>query len=411
MPRVSVGPRPSAYRNAADIFREHAALSGFENRGTRLFDISAWSGLTDEAYDALEPTQWPGASARRRRSARNASSATGHSPPPPGAPASSPSPRATLAEPVCDGLSFRAQHRPRARSVAHHDAHGPQPAACGARQRTVRRAQSERCHRAGACPGPAGAGDDALRRSPAARHAERGAAAGLAVRADPLVGREQLRRPRRCACHSRRPIPFSGQPEVKATPARIAPFHIDAFRFPVGAPSGADRGSRLLGACPHAGRLSPPSSRSPPRPPAGTTGARAVCPLASASPTRMRAPSSFAWPCCETAGWRRCSTPRPPRAPLHRLAEDVLRPPRHPAQRASRPDRRPARRCRRRGECGVRLLPGRASAHSRRQLPAAPARPPRSAWQRGPAPTAARACPNSNALLASVPALARQAAE
>jgi assimilatory nitrate reductase catalytic subunit len=47
------------YRNAADIFREHAALSGFENRGTRAFDISAWAGLSDAAYDGLKPTQWP----------------------------------------------------------------------------------------------------------------------------------------------------------------------------------------------------------------------------------------------------------------------------------------------------------------------------------------------------------------
>ncbi len=47
------------YGGAADIFREHAALSGFENHGTRLFDISAWATLTDEAYDALLPTQWP----------------------------------------------------------------------------------------------------------------------------------------------------------------------------------------------------------------------------------------------------------------------------------------------------------------------------------------------------------------
>ncbi|HJZ29900.1 MAG TPA: molybdopterin-dependent oxidoreductase [Hyphomicrobiaceae bacterium] len=47
------------YRNAAAIFREHAALSGFHNRGTRAFDISAWSDLTDAAYEALAPTQWP----------------------------------------------------------------------------------------------------------------------------------------------------------------------------------------------------------------------------------------------------------------------------------------------------------------------------------------------------------------
>jgi assimilatory nitrate reductase catalytic subunit len=47
------------YRKPADIFREHAALSGFENHGTRAFDISAWAELSDAAYDALTPTQWP----------------------------------------------------------------------------------------------------------------------------------------------------------------------------------------------------------------------------------------------------------------------------------------------------------------------------------------------------------------
>jgi assimilatory nitrate reductase catalytic subunit len=48
-----------AYRSAADIFREHAALSGFENKGRRVFDISALSRLTDAAYDGLTPVQWP----------------------------------------------------------------------------------------------------------------------------------------------------------------------------------------------------------------------------------------------------------------------------------------------------------------------------------------------------------------
>ena len=47
------------YRNAAEIFREHAALSGFENQGTRDFDLSALSTLDDRAYDALVPIQWP----------------------------------------------------------------------------------------------------------------------------------------------------------------------------------------------------------------------------------------------------------------------------------------------------------------------------------------------------------------
>ncbi|WP_413993605.1 molybdopterin-dependent oxidoreductase [Labrys okinawensis] len=47
------------YASAAEIFREHAALSAFENAGTRLFDIGALADLSDEAYDALEPVQWP----------------------------------------------------------------------------------------------------------------------------------------------------------------------------------------------------------------------------------------------------------------------------------------------------------------------------------------------------------------
>jgi assimilatory nitrate reductase catalytic subunit len=48
-----------AYRSAADIFREHAALSAFENNGTRDFDIGALADLDDEAYNALDPVQWP----------------------------------------------------------------------------------------------------------------------------------------------------------------------------------------------------------------------------------------------------------------------------------------------------------------------------------------------------------------
>jgi assimilatory nitrate reductase catalytic subunit len=47
------------YRSAADVFREHAALSGFENDGTRAFDIGGLADLDDPAYDALAPIQWP----------------------------------------------------------------------------------------------------------------------------------------------------------------------------------------------------------------------------------------------------------------------------------------------------------------------------------------------------------------
>ncbi len=47
------------YESAAAIFREHARLSGFENEGRRDFDISALAELDDDAYEALQPVQWP----------------------------------------------------------------------------------------------------------------------------------------------------------------------------------------------------------------------------------------------------------------------------------------------------------------------------------------------------------------
>lgn len=43
----------------AAIFREHAALSAFENEGTRDFDLTGLAGLAPEAYDRLEPVRWP----------------------------------------------------------------------------------------------------------------------------------------------------------------------------------------------------------------------------------------------------------------------------------------------------------------------------------------------------------------
>jgi assimilatory nitrate reductase catalytic subunit len=48
-----------AFRSAADIFEEHARLSGFENEGARAFDISGAAGAGIAAFDSLEPFQWP----------------------------------------------------------------------------------------------------------------------------------------------------------------------------------------------------------------------------------------------------------------------------------------------------------------------------------------------------------------
>ncbi|HLJ01536.1 MAG TPA: molybdopterin-dependent oxidoreductase [Bradyrhizobium sp.] len=47
------------FPSAAAIFREHAALSAFENDGSRDFDIGGLSGLSDEAFDAMAPVLWP----------------------------------------------------------------------------------------------------------------------------------------------------------------------------------------------------------------------------------------------------------------------------------------------------------------------------------------------------------------
>jgi assimilatory nitrate reductase catalytic subunit len=48
-----------AWKSVADIFREHAALSAFENDGTRDFDIGACAGLDDQGYATLAPFVWP----------------------------------------------------------------------------------------------------------------------------------------------------------------------------------------------------------------------------------------------------------------------------------------------------------------------------------------------------------------
>ena len=59
-----------SYRTAADVFREHAALSGFENGGRRAFDISGLAGISDAEYDAFPPVQWPVPPGRREGTPR-----------------------------------------------------------------------------------------------------------------------------------------------------------------------------------------------------------------------------------------------------------------------------------------------------------------------------------------------------
>ncbi|PVZ70688.1 nitrate reductase [Pelagibaculum spongiae] len=54
------------FESSADIFREHAALSAFENndnntssQSKRIFNLAELSELSDDQYNELPPTQWP----------------------------------------------------------------------------------------------------------------------------------------------------------------------------------------------------------------------------------------------------------------------------------------------------------------------------------------------------------------
>ena len=47
------------YQSSVEIFREHAALSGLNNFGTRAFDISALKDISEADYESLSPLQWP----------------------------------------------------------------------------------------------------------------------------------------------------------------------------------------------------------------------------------------------------------------------------------------------------------------------------------------------------------------
>ncbi len=48
-----------SYPDVASIFREYAALSAYDNAGTRDLDIGACADMSSEAYDRLQSFQWP----------------------------------------------------------------------------------------------------------------------------------------------------------------------------------------------------------------------------------------------------------------------------------------------------------------------------------------------------------------
>jgi assimilatory nitrate reductase catalytic subunit len=47
------------FNSEADVFREHAALSAFENNGSRDFDIGALKAVSDEGFEMMAPVLWP----------------------------------------------------------------------------------------------------------------------------------------------------------------------------------------------------------------------------------------------------------------------------------------------------------------------------------------------------------------
>ena len=58
------------YRRCADVWREHAALSAFENGGRRDFDLGALAAISDTDYEYLLPVQWPVSDASPQGTAR-----------------------------------------------------------------------------------------------------------------------------------------------------------------------------------------------------------------------------------------------------------------------------------------------------------------------------------------------------
>ena len=47
------------WRGPAQVFREYARLTAYENRGTRLLDLGPLAAITPDQYETLEPVQWP----------------------------------------------------------------------------------------------------------------------------------------------------------------------------------------------------------------------------------------------------------------------------------------------------------------------------------------------------------------
>lgn len=59
-----------AFNSPSEIFAEHAALSGYENKGQRYFNISGLAHLSATQYQQLEPVRWPCIEGQQEQSPR-----------------------------------------------------------------------------------------------------------------------------------------------------------------------------------------------------------------------------------------------------------------------------------------------------------------------------------------------------
>ena len=114
-----------------EIFAEHAALSAFENDGTRDFDLGGLAAAP--TMTTMQPVQWPVS----RRRARPACS--------PMAASFTPDRQRAISSPLCRRRQsmpaaghVHPQYWPRARPLAHHDAHRKAARALRAHRRAVR---------------------------------------------------------------------------------------------------------------------------------------------------------------------------------------------------------------------------------------------------------------------------------
>ena len=131
------------FASEADVFREHAALSAFENGGSRDFDIGALQMVSNEAFDAMTPVQWPTRSRRGRAAAAVFRRRWILRQRPQGALRGAGNPR--LANRDQRRATAATEHRPHQGSMAHHDSQRCQPAAWPASGGTVCRSSPGGC--------------------------------------------------------------------------------------------------------------------------------------------------------------------------------------------------------------------------------------------------------------------------